>query len=113
MARLIATAAIRKSTPLTSANVVIAPGETRPAGISRPAVRGFSASSRRSRTRLSAMAAFRPVTMQTRINPRVRPGGHAPPVASIMAVNAMGSANSVWASLMSLKIPASAIETPE
>ena len=57
----------------------------RPAGISRDAVRGFTASISASTRRLKAIAAVRAPTMQTMIQPSTRSGGH-PPAASTAPV---------------------------
>ena len=64
-----------------------------PRGISRFAVRGFSASSRASTSRLNPMAAERAATMATRIHPTT---GHVIGVcrdASSAPASANGSAN--------------------
>ena len=74
-----------------------------PLGRCRPAVRGFSASMRRSANRLNAMAALRPATMQIRMPAKCRhenatasPPGRGEAHASDAARSAKGSANTVW-----------------
>ena len=54
-----------KSTAFMMTNHSAARGDTLPAGISRPAVRGFSASMRRSAQRLKPMATLRANTMHS------------------------------------------------
>src|SRR5690606_42157220 len=56
------------ATQFTAVNRNAFPGVIRPAGISRTAVRGFSASMSRSKYRLNAIAAFLAVTIQMSIS---------------------------------------------
>ena len=63
--RLIVAAHATKSRALTATNVSARRGEITPAGISRPAVRGFAASMRRSAQRLNPMAVLRAKTMHS------------------------------------------------
>ena len=70
-----------------------------PRGISRIAVRGFSASIRASTIRLNPIAALRAATIATRIQPTV---GHATATcreASNAPASANGSANTEWLNL--------------
>ena len=76
---------------------------SRPAGKCRSRVRGFRASSRRSASRLKAIAALRAVAMHTRMpsrsSQRNGTGGRPRKLAdhAIAAANsANGNANSVW-----------------
>src|ERR1039457_3026870 len=75
-------------------NIAAAVTETAPAGISRRAVRGFSASTFRSTIRLNAIATDRAPTMAARMPNSVRGGGTAP-AASTVASSANGSAKTV------------------
>jgi hypothetical protein len=70
-----------------------------PAGSSRPAVRGFRASSSWSARRLKPMAALRAPTMATRIQTTCRREG-APPAARTAAAMAKGRAKTECESLI-------------
>ena len=69
---------------------------TLPVGSSRPAVRGFLASSRRSTMRLNPMAAVRAPAMATKIATTCASVMPCPRAASAVAANAKGKANKVW-----------------
>ena len=74
--------------------------DNRPAGISRIAVRGLSASQRASTMRLKAMAALRAVTIAATIQPtRVQVIGCSI-AASSAPTSANGSANTEWLNRM-------------
>ncbi len=72
--------------------------ETRPAGMSRAFVRGFTASIPRSATRLKAIAAERAPTIATRIQKSVGRGG-TPRAARTAESSANGSAKIVCANV--------------
>ncbi len=67
-----------------------------PRGISRFAVRGFSASKRASTSRLNPIAALRAATMATRIHAIVGQVSGAWRAASSAPASANGSANTEW-----------------
>ena len=73
--------------------------ESAPEGRAREAVRGFSASSRRSASRLCAIAALRAPSIASRIFPSVASRGH-PSAARNADSRAKGSAKSVWENLI-------------
>ena len=75
-------------------NAAAAGTDTAPEGISRRAVRGFTASTSRSTIRLNAIAEERAPTIATRIQ-RIVPAFGKPPAASTAERRAKGSAKIV------------------
>ena len=95
--RLICQVTNRKPAALSSQKVHAPARVTRPAGRWRVAVRGLSASNRRSTMRLKAMAQLRAQTMAARMRPNVRQPGQPrwSRAATAIAARAKGSAKTV------------------
>ena len=101
----------KASEEITNAETAVRTG-SRPEGIARPLVRGFSASMRWSRIRLESMAAVRANTIATTTRPSgtTRLENGMPPTCAAMnaASTAKGSAKIEWAILMSSAMTRSA-----